>query len=221
MTTARAIITDALTFGLNRLSPGETLDSDLAGVCLNALNNVADELNGGKSFLFREVFTVSSAITGAYGTLGTHWSGLSAGDQILGATVRYGTSEDIPIAKLTMAQYQLIGDKTATGTPEFYAHDGSTTVYLYPVASASVITLRTKQVVSDFADLDTDYTMPKGYKSCLAALLAERMAPSLGALTPFVATQAHAARIRLGAHNANPAILSAQRVMGSRIEQGG
>ena len=63
MPNARSIINGALTFGLNRLSPGETLNPDDAAVCLNALNHIADELNGSKAFLFREILTQSSAIT--------------------------------------------------------------------------------------------------------------------------------------------------------------
>ena len=82
MTTARQIISDALTFGLNRLSPGETLDSDLAGVCLSALNSVADEVNGSKSFLFREILTVSGTISVVSAALGTDWTGIVAGDDI-------------------------------------------------------------------------------------------------------------------------------------------
>ena len=46
MTKAREIIGDALTFRLNKLSPGETLDQDTARVCLDALNSVVDEING-------------------------------------------------------------------------------------------------------------------------------------------------------------------------------
>lgn len=45
MTTARQIITDALTFHLNRLSPGETLEADTADVCLSALNAFIDDWN--------------------------------------------------------------------------------------------------------------------------------------------------------------------------------
>lgn len=45
MTTARQIITDALTFHLNRLSPGETLEADTADVCLSALNAFVDDWN--------------------------------------------------------------------------------------------------------------------------------------------------------------------------------
>lgn len=45
MTTARQIITDALTFHLNRLSPGETLEADTAAVCMSALNAFVDDWN--------------------------------------------------------------------------------------------------------------------------------------------------------------------------------
>lgn len=219
-TTARAVINDALTFGLNRLSPGETLDADLAAVCLSALNSIVDEINGGESLLFRHVFTQSSAITGTYGTLGVHWSSLAGGEKILGATVLYGTAEDVPLEPLTMAQYESIANKTDTGTPGWYAHDGMSTVFLYPQASGAVVTLRTLQQVSEFDDLDTEHAMPAGYRSALAALLAEKMGPIIGGLTPFVAAQAKAARDRLHGQVINPAIVGTGDPVGARIERG-
>lgn len=210
MTTAREVIEATLTFGLNRLSPGETLDADTADTCLTALNFIVDRWNGQKAFLFREVLTTSSAITGTYGTLGTDWTGLSAGDEILGATVRYSTNLDVPMQPMTMGRYADVGIKTLTTYPAYYAHDGQVTVYLYPAAAGHVITLRTKQVVSEFADLDTDYVMPKGYKSALSAELAEMMAPTMiGGITPAIAASARAARARVMAQNVSPAIINA------------
>lgn len=206
MTTARSIIVGALTFGLNRLSPGETLNADDGAVCLDALNNIADELNGSKSFLFREVLTTSNAITGASASLGVAWPTLASGDEIAGATL--GTEADHMDA-LTMAQYATITDKVSAGEPRYYAHDGLATVYLYPAASGQTITLRTKAVVSDFADLDTDYSMPKGYKSALSALLAEKMAPTMvGGVSAPVAQAAQKARNQLAQQSVNPAILN-------------
>lgn len=128
---------------------------------------------------------------------GVHWSSLAGAEKILGATVLYGTSEDVPLEPLTMAQYESIANKTDTGTPGWYAHDGMATVFLYPQASGAVVTLRTLQQVSEFDDLDTEHAMPAGYRSALAALLAEKMGPIIGGLTPFVASQAKAARDRL------------------------
>lgn len=217
MTTARSIITGALTFGLNRLSPGEALDADVGAVCLDALNHIADELNGSKSFLFREVLTQSSAITGASAALGVAWAGLAPGDEIAGATVQYSAGHDVPLDPLTMAQYaESIAIKATASLPRYYAHDGLATVYFYPACAGQTVTLRTRQVVSDFADLDTDYSMPKGYKAALSALLAEKMAPTmLGGVTPAVAQAAQKARNQLAQQSVNPAILSGSRRQGN------
>jgi len=207
MTTARQIIEGALGFGLNRLSPGETLDADTAATCLVALNNLADAMNGGGSFLFREILTTSSAINAATGTLGSTWAGLSPGVEILGATYSDGTQDD-EMHAMTMAQYAAIADKTIASEPSNYAHDGYATVYFYPVPTGQTVTVRTKQVVSDFADLDTDYGMPKGYKAHLSSMLAEVMAPSLiGSIPAPVARAAAMARSALQAQASNPAIL--------------
>lgn len=220
MTTARTIIEDTLTFHLNRLSPGESADADTLAVCLRALNSIADEMNGSKSFLFREILTASgSAISASTALLGTAWATLSPGDEILGATYASG-GQDIPMPSLTMQQYhERVYDKTQTGEPEFWAHDGLATVYFYPVPTGHTITLRTKAVVSDFADIDTDYSMPKGYRSGLSALLAERLAPTmLDGVTPAIARAAAAARNRLAAQACNPAILGQTPRRGSILQ---
>lgn len=222
MTTARAIIRGALTFHLNRLSPGEAEDADLFGRCLEALNAVVDEFNGAKSKLFREVFSVSSAITGTSGTLGTNWSGLASGDEILGATAQYG-GMDVPLEPITMGAYANIPIKTLSTIPSYYAHDGAATVYFYPAIQGLTVTLRTKQPFAEFADLATDYEMPKGFLSGFQALVAEKMAPSLvGGISPDVARAARGARLRLAAQCVNPAIITAGDSAGpvARIERG-
>lgn len=223
MTTARSIITGALTHGLNKLSPGEAIDADLGAVCLDALNFIADEWNGSKAFLFRDIFTTSSAISSATGTLGTTWAGLVPGDEIIGATVAYSATLDVPLQPITMQQYMSIAIKALTTYPNVYAYDGQATVYFYPVPTGKTVTLRTKQVVSDFADLDTDYTMPKGYKSALSAVLAEKLGPVLvGGISPAVATAAAAARRRIVGGNITPAIISGGDMAGpvARITRG-
>lgn len=208
MTTARSIVEGALTFGLNRLSPGETLDADTAAVCLTALNHVADAMNGGGSFLFREILTTSTALSAAFATLGTEWASLSPGVKILGATYNDGT-QDNPMWELSYAQYQNIADKTTASEPSNWSYDGYARVYFYPVPGGETVTLRTMQTVSDFADLDTDYGMPKGYKAWLSALLAEKMAlPLVGNVPRSVTIEAGMARMALAAKNAGPAILN-------------
>lgn len=209
MTKARVIIRNALSFHLNRLSPGEQEDADLFGRCLDALNEIADEINGGKSLLWREVLTPSIPLTGNAGTLGTTWPGLSSGDEILGATVAV-TGTDQPMDPITLAQYQAIAIKAVPAIPQQYAQDGASAVYVYPAAVGHVITLRTRQPMTEFADLDSDYDMPKGYRAHLSALLAEKMAPTLvGGISPDIAKAARRARQRMAAQSISPEIISA------------
>lgn len=216
MTRARVIIRNALTFGLNRLSPGEAEDADLFGRCLDALGSIVDEINGGKGMLWREVLTTSTAISGASAQLGVAWSGLASGDEILGATVRYPGSNDLPLSPITMGQYADIIDKATASVPSVFAHDGAATVYFWPAAAGQSVTLRTKQAAQTFADLDTEYSMPAGYQSAFEALLAEKMAPTLNAdLVGLTAAKASAARRRINAQAINPEIIQGNRYYGN------
>lgn len=208
MAKARTIVRNCLTFHLNRLSPGEQEDADLFGRCLDALNDIVDEFNGSKSFLFREILTQSTPISGPSAQLGVAWPSLAPGDEILGATAQYSAGEDTPLDPITMAQYAGLAIKATASMPQFYAPDGAATVYFYPACVGQTVTLRTKQVASTFADLDTDYVMPAGYSSSFAVLLAERMAPStIGALTADIVQKVRAAKRRLGNQNIDPAII--------------
>lgn len=212
MTTARTIIRNALTFGLNRLSPGESEDADLFGRCLDALDSIVDEINGGKAMLWHEIFSVSSAISGPTALLGVAWPGLASGDEILGATVQYSAGHDTPLDEITLCQYEAIPDKSLASLPRLFAHDGAATVYFYPAAAGQTVTLRTKQAAQTFADLGTDYSMPAGYRTALEALLAEKMAPTLNAdMVQITAGQAKAARRRLAAQVVNPDIINGRR----------
>ncbi|MCW1958307.1 MAG: hypothetical protein KIH64_007135 [Mycobacterium sp.] len=213
MTTARAIITDSLKFGLNRLSPGETLSADTAADCLLALNAIADAINGGKALLFREILTASgSGISAATASLGTAWATLSPGDEILGVTYNDG-SQDIPLRPLTMQQYhERIAEKAIADAPSYWADDGLATLYFYPVPTGQTITLRTKAAVTEFADLDTDYTLPKGWRSALGDMLTERLAQTMNpGVLPEAKRKAAVARARLATQSIDPAILSGNR----------
>jgi len=216
MAKARVIIRNALTFGLNRLSPGEQEDADLFGRCLDALGSIVDEMNGSKGLLWREVFTTSSPITGASAQLGVAWPALASGDEILGASVQYAAGQDTPMSPITMGQYELITVKATASIPQFYAHDGAATIYLYPAAAGQTITLRTKQAAATFADLDADYSMPAGYQSALEDLLAEKMAPTLAPeMLPLATRKAVSARRRIAARAMEPAIINGGQRLGN------
>jgi hypothetical protein len=203
-----------MTFFLNALSPGEALDADTAETCRVALNSLVDEMNGGKSMLWRQILTAGT-VTGSTGTLGSTWAALAPGVTILGAAYSDG-SQDIPLSPMTMQQYhECIAQKSQVGQPLHYVHDGAATVYFYPAPASSSVTLRTQAAASDFADLDTDYVMPKGYMSALQAMLAERMAPiTLGDVPAATARAARAARLMLRT-GIEPEIIGAPRRVGS------
>jgi hypothetical protein len=169
--TAGDIIQDAAERA-NRLSPGETLSADDSNRWLRRLNIIVDELAAKNQFLYKSVLT-SAAQTGHI-TLGAgSWAAISPGDAIVSATVT-----GYPMAPLTMAQYNALQVPTTTGSPIYYAPDGLSTVYVFPVATGQTIKLQTLTGVAAFADLTTAYTVPDGYRAALGARLAVRITPA-------------------------------------------
>lgn len=188
MTTARQIITSALTTGLNRLSAGETLDDDLARLCLDGLNDVVDSINGYGGMLWKQSATTQT-VTGSSALLSL-W-GLTPGANITVVT----TPDDWPVNETTFEALQTLTPES--GTPTIYANAGNA-LHFYPVPSSVAITVATKEPASSFADLDTEYSMPDGWRSGLAALLAETVAVQVvGDLPGTVARKASAARRRM------------------------
>jgi hypothetical protein len=220
MTTAREIIDDSL-YALNKLSVGETADSSTLAICLRILNNIVDEMCGGRALLFREAIIASTSAISTAASVMTAWSGLSAHDPILGMSWSTdSTGDQTPMDEITMQQYHELRDKAATGEPDYWAHDG-TSVFVYPVPVAKYLHVRVKLNITAFADTTTDYSMPKGYRSGLAAMLARDLAPIMGGATPAIQSAASAARMRLLAQNVNPAIVDATaRRSGYDIERG-
>lgn len=168
----------------NRLSPGEALNADDAAFGFARLNTLVDELGAKGPFLFQSILT-SAAQSGAI-TLGAgSWAAIAPGAEIVSAT-----ANDVPLAPITMRQYNELSAPTATGIPQVYAPDGLSTVYLWPVPTGQTIKLQTRIGVLAFADRTTEYTMPSGYAAALGAALAVRVAPTvLGNIPPHLTTQ--------------------------------
>jgi len=213
MPTARTIITVALE-GMNRLSPGETADADLLAIALRQLNNIADQWSAGRAYLFKDAF-VSGAVTGASLTLAAgSFAAIPLGRAIIGAT-----ADSYAMQPMSMADYRDIYDKTSTGTPQYYAHDGAATVYLYPVAAGETILIHANVELSQFADLDTNYTMPSGYQAGFAAALAVALAPALlGNVTAALLTSERRATHGIVGSNMRPAILRGREDVGNIIQ---
>lgn len=204
MTTARAIITLALE-AMNRLSPGETVDADLAAVCLRRLNAITDDWSIIPSRMPQQ-HIVAGAATGATLALG---QGAFA-DVPAGAGVAQLQVDGFPMTPITMAQYNNITDKVSAGRPDLWAFDGLGTIYLYPVASGNTVHILSRKAFSKFADIDTDYLLPAGYQGAFAASLSVAMAPSLlGKITPELMLAEQRALFRIQSANIDPAIISA------------
>lgn len=204
MATARNIITLALE-GMNKLSPGETIDADVAAICLRRLNSIADDWSAGRSMMPQDLI-VSGAVTGQSLTLATGlFAAISAGDEIIA-----GQADGYAMAPITMEQYNNILNKTATGRPECFAHDGLSTVYLYPASVGNTVNLLVRKAFTVFADLDTVYTMPSGYEGAFAATLSVALAPSLlGGVPPALAKAKKEAMYNVQGANVRPAMISA------------
>jgi len=204
MTTARTILTLALE-GMNRLAPGETIDADLAAACLRRLNSIADDWSVGRDMMPQDQI-VSGAVTGQSLTLGAgSFAALSVGADIVSMQ-----SDGYGMSPITMQEYNDIPDKTSTGRPEFWAWDGLSTVFLYPAAVANTVYVLARKAFTQFADLDTDYTLPAGYQGAFAASLSVAMAPViLGGIPPGLIAAEKRALFNIGNIGVRPAIISA------------
>lgn len=157
----------------NRLTPGEPLSADDAAFGLRKLNLLVDELSAKNLFLFRNQLT-SNAQSGNI-TLGTGaWASVGVASEIVSAT-----ADNLVMSPITMQQYNELYQPNVTGTPSVWASDGFNTVYLWPVPTGQTIKLQTRETVSEFSDLTTEYNAPAGYKSALGAGLAVRIAPTI------------------------------------------
>lgn len=219
MTTARNIITLALE-SMNKLSPGEILDADIAAACLRRLNSITDGWNTGRDMMPQDQI-VSGSVTGTTITLGSgDFSSINLGDEIIQLQ-----SDGYPMEPITMQQYNNIYLKTQQGRPQVWVWDGSSTIYVYPAASGNTVNIMTRVTLSTFSDLDTVYTLPSGYEGAFSATLAVAMAPALiGKVTQDLKDAEKKAMFNIQNNTIRPAINSAnpmaRRNFGGTILQG-
>jgi ribosomal protein L30E len=199
MTTALAIIVDAFE-RLNRLSAGESLGADDAALGFRRLNGLVDELSAESMFLYEDRLT--EAVQTGDVTLGVGaWASIAPGAGIIGIT-----ADNCPLQAVTTLQYNGYSQPVASGLPRVYAHDGMALVRFYPTPANNTLRIQTRRGVLAFVDQETEYQLPPGYFSALAAGLAVRLAPNVLGNVPQTLVIAEA-RAMLAVRSTKPAII--------------
>lgn len=214
MTTARQIINLALESN-GILGIGETLSADDADYYFRQLNLIVDKMSAGRSDLFKDQY-VTGVVSGDFLTTGTgSFTAVSVGTEIQGMT-----ADSFMMSPITFEQYRDIFDKTASGRPINYAYDGFNKIYLYPQATGNTITIQTRADITEFADLDTDYTFPSGYKSAFVACVAKVAAKAMNALTKDIKDEETEALKTIESANIRPLMLGHNTTNGKNILNG-
>lgn len=208
-----------LTLGV--IAPGETVDGSTSSDCLRLLNDMVDQWGAERLTIFtvtRSVHTLAASTqTYTIGTGGTfnverpEW--IDAASIIPDNTKPASSKLELPIAMLDDGQWQQIAVKGVTSTyPTKIHYDHSNTsglgvisVWPVPTGAGSDLVLYIPAALSEFADLTTDYSFPKGYRRALHYKLAECLAPDFG--RPFTPDQRNLTNKAFGIikeHNARP-----------------
>lgn len=181
MATATQIITAALRH-LGKIYSGASPTAAELSDGLSDLNDLLDSWSTEELMVYyrlNENFTLSGAQSYTIGSGGDF--NTTRPTKILSAYVRNG-GIDYPVTVLRdRQQYDEIGDKSTTGTPEVLYYEptlATGTVFVYPVGSASdTLYLNTLAQFTAFPDVTTDVDLPPGYKRALQYNLAVDIAP--------------------------------------------
>jgi hypothetical protein len=177
MTTARQIIQLSLE-GIGVLGLEDVMSAEDADYYLRQLNTIADKLSAGRADLFKDQL-ISGTVTGVSLTLGLgSFVSVSSGAEIQGML-----ADNFPVTPITFEQYRDIFNKNVSGRPLNYSYNGFDTIFLYPMATGNTITIQARADIQQFANLDTDYIFPSGYKSAFIACLSVVAAKSMKMLT--------------------------------------
>ena len=198
MTTARELLTDALG-DIGVLDPNESMSAEMAAHGLRTLNRIVDSWNAKRLNVYTVVDVVGS-FSGAAATIGPsltfntpHPLRLEPGCYY----VKSGMSYPLPI--WSREDYNAVILKATAGDyPQgiYYDRQIPGNVYVWPVPSVSTTYhLQVLIQMSEFADLDTNYSFPAGYKDAFFYTLTERL-PQAYNLTPDPDQKIEAAKAR-------------------------
>lgn len=200
--TARRTISSALRI-LGVLDPQQTMKPEQADQGLEALNDLVD-LMAVDSLLIYASTNLTASFSGASATVGPGGTFTTSTARPL--RINHGfyrkSGIDYRITPLqTRAQYDDISQKSiSTEYPEYLWYDPQVplgTVFVWPVpAGLNAYFLNVDVLLTEFADLDTAYEVPQGYRTLLKYELARMLAAIFSVPMPESAE-----RIRVNAMN--------------------
>lgn len=213
MTTARNLLGDAL-LEIGAISAGESMDGDMIAQGLRALNRIIDAWRA-KSLYVHALTNVAANFSGSGVTVGTGLTiNTAAPLRFMDECYYIKSGTSYPLPQWTHKQYHSIQAKTEVGEyPQGFYFDGSVpgVVHVWPVPSASVeYHFVVMNKLSEFADIDTDYSLPDGYEAALHDELCVRLPPAYTLpINPAHVQASITSRNAVKRNNTKPIILSA------------
>ena len=180
--TALTLIKRALRL-LGVYAKGEDPDADESQDALSALNALMDSLSNDSLQVFaRSVDAIALSAGTASVTVGPSGGTVTTRPvEVLDESYLRIGSTDYPLDLLTLDEFNAIGTKTLSGTPEaLYVQPDmpDITVHIWPQPSeAATLYLWSRKQIRQFTSLTTELALPPGYERMLAFMLAIDIAP--------------------------------------------
>lgn len=185
MATAGSIINDALK-EISVLAEDETPSATMSNDALRSLNRLMELWSNSAAFAY--VATIlSRALTGESSfTIGLTGQLVSARPIAISTATVDRDGITYPVRVIDQQLWENISYKAADGANTslvYYEADlPNGTVNVWPVASGCTLNLSVLTVVTSFADLVTDVSLPPGYEEAFISNLAVNLAPSYGVM---------------------------------------
>jgi hypothetical protein len=167
--TARAILTGALKLG-GVLGSSETLATSDGADGLILLNNLVDSWNLENLNLYTVTEQIAT-FSGKTATIGPAMVIACTRPSSIDSAFYRRSQIDYPLRIIDYAEYNSISMKGINSDfPEVMYYDGGSptgNVYVWPVPTSNEYHLMLNTQLSEFADLDTSYSLPQGYRKAL------------------------------------------------------
>ena len=188
MTTALQLIEDAFAQA-NLAETGQDLSGEDAALGLRCLNRLMGKWSNMR-LLFPVLAEYSITLTGA-GSYTIGPTGVVAGlrpIKVLGVSSVDAAGLESPVSIRTQPQWDGIAIKNSTGGPpsEVWYQPTLTdgTLHVYPLCTGYTLKVDAQALLTSFASLAADLTLPDGYEAAIVPTLADELCSSFGINTP-------------------------------------